>query len=154
MNQIVNNYTELAKALKVSRRTLQNWRKLQGAPKPQSNGKHNVIQWENFRMEKHLKGGEISDKAKMDLEKVRMDVELKRQKLDIINGQMIDRELVKERLNKLVSETVQSLERILVSELPARLSGLNESEISAVCKETIGDLLNEFRKNSERLHKK
>ena len=36
------NYVELADILGVSRRTIGNWRKLQDAPKPLSNGKHNV----------------------------------------------------------------------------------------------------------------
>ena len=49
---VAENYAELAKALGVARRTLQNWRKRKDAPKPAANGFHEVAAWHEF-MQRH-----------------------------------------------------------------------------------------------------
>ena len=41
----VRNFVELATALKVTRQTINGWKKFEDAPKPASNGFHDVAQW-------------------------------------------------------------------------------------------------------------
>lgn len=46
---------ELAEILGVSRRTIGNWRKIKGSPKPTANGKHNISKWRQFIKKNGLK---------------------------------------------------------------------------------------------------
>ncbi len=47
---------ELAAALGCSRRSIANWRKLDGAPETNANGTYDVIAWRKFMHERHLDG--------------------------------------------------------------------------------------------------
>jgi hypothetical protein len=53
---LAENYVELAKILRVTRRTIQNWRKRPDAPKPDANGFHNVAAWREFMRRAKLAG--------------------------------------------------------------------------------------------------
>ncbi len=51
------NMVELAEQLGITRRTLNNWQKQKDAPKPLSNGLHDVNAWREFAQAKGLKTG-------------------------------------------------------------------------------------------------
>jgi hypothetical protein len=53
---VAENYVELANILGVTRRSLQNWRKRKDAPKPASNGFHEVAAWREFMKRNDLEG--------------------------------------------------------------------------------------------------
>ena len=54
----VRNFVELAEALKVTRQTINGWKKFEDAPKPEANGLHDVAKWREFMRQRGLKGGE------------------------------------------------------------------------------------------------
>ena len=51
----VRNFVELAVALKVSRQTINGWKKFEDAPKPEANGLHDVAKWREFMRARGLK---------------------------------------------------------------------------------------------------
>ena len=50
----VRNFVELATALKVTRQTINGWKKFEDAPKPESNGLHDVARWRESSFQKEL----------------------------------------------------------------------------------------------------
>ena len=65
---------DLAAALGVSRRSLSNWRKLEGAPVPKPNGNHDVLAWRRFMHEKHLDGSEPGDEEGLKIRKLLAEI--------------------------------------------------------------------------------
>ena len=62
------SYVELAAILVASRQTLNTWKKRKDAPKPASNGLHDVAAWREFMRRNELKGGEVPTPEAADIE--------------------------------------------------------------------------------------
>ncbi len=65
-----DSIVELADILGVSRRTIGNWRKIKGAPKVSSNGKHNIAKWRTFISNNGLKEPDTPDEEELKSRKL------------------------------------------------------------------------------------
>ena len=82
-------YVELADILGINRRTLNSWKKLDGAPKPLPNGQHDVSAWREFVRLRGLKGGKEVAGGNQETLKARrllVDIEERELRLAIKRG--------------------------------------------------------------------
>jgi phage terminase Nu1 subunit (DNA packaging protein) len=135
------NYEELADLLGVSSRALQEWRRMDGAPKAVNDGKgHDVTAWRAFVKARGLKGSEAdSDDAEegdelpgdaiLKRRKLWADVQAKEFELAIKRREFVSMELVKEQWAACVAQAVAILRKKLEDELPPILVGMEALEI-------------------------
>ena len=121
----VRNFVELATALKVTRQTINGWKKFEDAPKPAANGLHDVGQWREFMRQRGLKGGEEMPDVQQALKarKLLAEVEERELRLSVKRGEFIPVEQVKKEWTGLVGRARALLEARLLNELPPVLSG-------------------------------
>ena len=121
----VRNFVELATALKVTRQTINGWKKFEDAPKPASNGFHDVAQWREFMRQRGLKGGEETPDIQQALKarKLLAEVEERELRLAVKRGEFIPVEQVNKEWIGLVSRARALLEARLLDEMPPVLSG-------------------------------
>ena len=121
----VRNFVELATALKVTRQTINGWKKFEDAPKPASNGFHDVAQWREFMRQRGLKGGEETPDIQQALKarKLLAEVEERELRLAVKRGEFVSVEQVNKEWIGLVSRARALLEARLLDEMPPVLSG-------------------------------
>ena len=121
----VRNFVELATALKVTRQTINGWKKFEDAPKPASNGFHDVAQWREFMRQRGLKGGEETPDIQQALKarKLLAEVEERELRLAVKRGEFVSVEQVNKEWIGLVSRARALLEGRLLDEMPPVLSG-------------------------------
>ena len=87
----VRNFVELAAALKVTRQTINGWKKFEDAPKPAANGLHDVAQWREFMRQRGLKGGEETPDVQQALKarKLLAEVEERELRLAVKRGEFV-----------------------------------------------------------------
>ena len=121
----VRNFVELAAALKVTRQTVNGWKKLDDAPKPESNGLHDVAKWREFMRQRGLKGGEETPDIHQALKarKLLAEVEERELRLAVRRGDFVAVEQVNKEWIGLVSRARALLEARLLDEMPPVLSG-------------------------------
>ena len=121
----VRNFVELAAALKVTRQTINGWKKLADAPKPESNGLHDVAKWREFMRERGLKGSEEMPDVQQALRarKLLAEVEERELRLAVKRGEFIAVEQVRKEWTALVARARALMEARLTNELPPVLSG-------------------------------
>lgn len=124
---VAANYNELADALGVSRQTIHSWRKIEGAPSPNSNGTHDVVVWREFIKARDLKGGEVQTDLESSLKarKLLAEVMERELRLKIKQGEFVLLEDVKTRWAYHVGQAVALLRKRFENELPPILSGLD-----------------------------
>lgn len=139
----VDNYTALAEALNVSRRQLQTWRKLPGAPKPDPNGQHSVDVWRNFCTLNNLKGGEVLDldETALRARKLLAETEEKEIRVAIRKREWVRMDEVAETWATGVGQAVNLLRKKFENELPPILSGLDAPAIQLECRKAIDEVL-------------
>jgi hypothetical protein len=137
------NYVELADALKVTRQAINAWKKLEDAPKPASNGLHDVSQWREFMRRNGLKGGEIAPDIQQALKarKLLAEVEERELRLSVKRGEFIAVESVRITWTNLVGQATALLRRKFENELPPILSGLDATGIQEECRKAIDEVL-------------
>src|SRR5438477_12583188 len=115
----VRNFVELAAALKVTRQTVNGWKKFEDAPKPAANGLHDVAQWREFMRRRGLKGGEEMPDIQQALKarKLLAEVEERELRLSVKRGEFIPIEQVRGDWTNLV----RSEERRVGKECRARV---------------------------------
>lgn len=122
------NIAELAEILGVTRRTLNHWKKMQGAPKPLTNGQHDVSAWREFVRLNGLKGGRELAGANQEALKARrllVDIEERELRLAIRQGTVVSLDLVRQEWITKVARARSLLESRFLNELPPILSGLD-----------------------------
>lgn len=144
---IVKNYTELAAILGITRRALQDWRKKEGAPKPATNGNHDVVAWKAFQVRIDGKGAEkiedpedekglpsepILKRRKLLLYCEEKEIELARKR-----GELIEVATVREEIAKKIASATAHLRKRFENELPSELEGadaatIHEANVSAL----------------------
>lgn len=134
------NYVELAEILGVTRRTLQDWRKLEGAPKAESNGSHDVVAWQDFQTRIGGKGaleptdadpvgGDLPSEPVLKRRKLLLFCQEKEMLLAYRRGELIERDLVRETWSRKCAEANSLLRKRLENELPSELEGLEAVDI-------------------------
>ena len=124
----VTSYTELGKFLGVSRQALNRWTKLDGAPKPRSDGRHSIGEWREFMKSNDLSGKshDLNDLKARDL---LAKIEEREFKNAVKRGEYVGVGEVREAWISLTSKALQQLEKALLDELPPILAGLSPIEI-------------------------
>lgn len=134
------NYVELADILGVTRRTLQDWRKMAGAPEASSNGLHDVAAWRDFQRKIGGKGAATPEGGDGDEDGLPSEPVLKRRKLLLFcrekemalaerRGELIDVATVRATWSKKIAAANSLLRKRLENELPSELEGLEAAEI-------------------------
>jgi len=112
---------ELAEVLGVNRRTINLWRKMEGAPKPIANGQHDVSAWREFVRLNGLKGGKELSGANQEALKARrllVDIEERELRLAIKRGDYLHKEEVRRNIIEGMARLFAILHKRLEDELP------------------------------------
>ncbi|MDO5450467.1 MAG: hypothetical protein Q4F30_06230 [Akkermansia sp.] len=120
---VAKTVVELAEALGCSRRSISNWRKLEGAPAPNANGTHDVVAWRKFMHERHLDGSQPGDEEGLKIRKLLAEVNEREFRLAVRKGEYIRKDLVREAWLSRSGRVVNLLRSKLEKELPPLLAG-------------------------------
>ena len=147
----VRNFVELAVALKVTRQTINGWKKIEDAPKATSSGLHEVAQWREFMRQRGLKGGEETPDVQQALKarKLLAEVEERELRLAVKRGDFISVEQVRADWTNLVGQATALLRRKFENELPPILSGLDATGIQEECRKAIDEVLTILHQGGE-----
>jgi len=139
----VRNFVELAGVLNVSRQTLNTWKKIDGAPQPESNGLHDVAKWREFMRQHGLKGGEetLDVQQALKARKLLAEVEERELRLAVKRNEFISVEQVRSEWTSIAGEATALLRRKFEQELPPVLSGLDATGIQEECRKAIDEVL-------------
>lgn len=145
---VASSYVELALILRVTRQTLNNWKKRKDAPKPSSNGLHDVAAWREFMQRHDLKGGEPEASAEApDIEsslkarRLLADVEERELRLGIKRGDFVAVEEVRQTWTEFVARATAMLRKKFEQELPPILSGLDATGIQEEARRAVDEVL-------------
>jgi len=134
---------ELAAVLGVSRRTLTNWQKMEGAPKALSNGLWPVADWREFVRLRGLNAGRtpVGNEEALKARKLLAEVEERELRSAIKKGEYVALTKVREEWIGLVAQATSILRAKFENELPPVLSGLDATGIQRECQQTIDEVL-------------
>lgn len=138
---VAKTVVELAAALGCSRRSIGNWRKLEGAPEPNPNGTYDVIAWRKFMHERHLDGSQPGDEEGLKIRKLLAEVNEREFRLSIKKGEYIRKDLVRETWLSRAGRVVNLLRSKLEKELPPILAGKDAPSIQEILSRTIDEVL-------------
>jgi transposase-like protein len=136
------NNSELAMLLGISRQTLYQWKKLEGAPQPQANGLHPIIAWRQFIRDRGLKPSENMAGASEALKarKLLAEVEQREIRTAILKGEYVPLETVRVEWTTQVGKAIALLRAKFENELPPILSGLDAVAIQEECQRAIDEV--------------
>ena len=134
---------ELATVLGVTRRTLTTWQKMEGAPKPLSNGLWPVADWREFVRLRGLKAGKVpvGNEEALKARKLLAEVEERELRIAVKKGEYVPLTKVREEWIGLVAQATSILRAKFESELPPVLSGLDATGIQRECRRAIDEVL-------------
>ncbi|MBQ8901010.1 MAG: hypothetical protein IJY72_08635 [Akkermansia sp.] len=135
---------DLAAALGVSRRSISNWRKMEGAPVPKSNGNHDVIAWRRFIHEHHLDGSSPGDEEGLKIRKLLAEINEREFRLAVRKGEYILKDLVREAWLSRCGRVVNLLRSKFEKEMPPQLAGLTAPDIQELLSKAIDEVLQEL----------
>lgn len=127
----VENLSDLAKVLGISRVALNTWRQMSGAPRADSAGRHNTAAWLKFRDERGLKGSETSSELVARQRILDLKIENEEFDLAVKREQYTENEIFIQEISELGTEQKKFLRQKLESELPKKLAGKDEAFIRA-----------------------
>ena len=140
-----SSYVELAAILGVTRQSLNNWKKRKDAPKPASNGLHDVAAWREFMRRNDLKGGEIEQpgdiESSLKARKLLAEVEERELRLGIKRGDYVAVEEVRQAWTEFVAQATSMLRKKFEQELPPILSGLDATGIQDEARRAMDEVL-------------
>ena len=93
-NGLAKNHVELAKILNVSRSSVVKWARHEEAPKPKSNGQHDISEWLGFIRNHGLKGSEYEDEGDLKRRRILAQCLKLEAELDIVRGNWLPKALV------------------------------------------------------------
>ena len=134
---------ELAAVLGVTRRTLTTWQKMDGSPKPLSNGLWPVADWREFVRMRGLKAGKapVGNEEALKARKLLAEVEERELRIAVKKGEYVPLTKVREEWIGLVAQATSVLRAKFENELPPVLSGLDATGIQAECRKAIDAVL-------------
>lgn len=141
---VAKTVVELAAALGCSRRSISNWRKLEGAPEPNANGTHDVIAWRRFMHEKRLDGSEPGDEEGLKIRKLLAEIHEREFRLAIRKGEYIRKELVREAWLGRCGRVVNLLRSKFEKEMPPLLAGKDAPSIQEALAQAIDEVLKDL----------
>jgi hypothetical protein len=151
----VETKTELASKLGVRYATILSWFKLPDRPSNFTRGRkrYDVDAWREWisrrtkspRFAGGVNGSTPSEREVALTEKVRTEAERSRLRLQIELGEYLDRYTVCTQVEEAFGATRRELSKILVHELPPRLTGLDAMGIRRQMRKTVEELCDELR---------
>ncbi len=130
------NKVELARKLGIARRTLYNFEKLSGAPKPRSDGRHDVNAWKRFVSSRAdqivIAGMQLSQIEQARLERLRVVTAREQFKLDAERGKFIAVDDANRQVDTANGIVRRSLQQLVENEIPARCGGRSPVEIKKI----------------------
>lgn len=134
---------ELAAVLGVTRRTLTTWQKMEGSPKPLSNGLWPVADWREFVRVRGLKAGKVplGNEEALKARKLLAEVEERELRIAVKKGEYVPLYQVRTEWIGLVAQATSILRAKFENELPPILSGLDATGIQKECRKTIDEVL-------------
>jgi hypothetical protein len=134
---------ELAAVLGVTRRTLTTWQKMEGSPKPLSNGLWPVADWREFVRVRGLKAGKVplGNEEALKARKLLAEVEERELRIAVKKGEYVPLYQVRTEWIGLVAKATSILRAKFESELPPILSGLDATGIQKECRKAIDEVL-------------
>ena len=134
---------ELSAVLGVTRRTLSTWQKMEGAPKPLSNGLWPVADWREFVRLRGLKSGKapVGNEDALKARKLLAEVEERELRIAVKKGEYVALTQVRAEWIGLVAQATAILRAKFENELPPVLSGLDATGIQAECRKAIDEVL-------------
>lgn len=134
---------ELAAVLGVSRRTLSTWQKMDGSPKPLSNGLWPVADWREFVRMRGLNAGRVpvGNEEALKARKLLAEVEERELRIAVKKGEYVPLTKVREEWIGLVAQATSILRAKFENELPPVLSGLDATGIQRECRRAIDEVL-------------
>lgn len=133
---------ELGTLLGVTRRTINSWQKLDGAPKPLSNGLFPVAEWREFIRVRGLKTNRpsTSNEEALKARKLLAEVEERELKVAIRKGEYVFFDEVRQSWMTQVGKAVALLRAKFEAELPPILSGKDAQGIREECARAIDEV--------------
>jgi len=137
----VSSYVDLESVVGLSRRWIQELRRLPGAPRPQSNGKHSVKAWLEFAKANSSKVAKSADpdRRSLEAEKISLQLERLRFELDREKGAYIKLDEVIEGDHQIIQDAKQQFSN-LPAILEARFPGM-AAEAGTIGREVVADIL-------------
>lgn len=134
---------ELSAVLGVTRRTLTSWQKMEGAPKPLSNGMWPVADWREFVRVRGLKAGKTpaGNEDALKARKLLAEVEERELRIAVKKGEYVPVHQVRTEWIGLVAQATSILRAKFENELPPILSGLDATGIQRECRHAIDEVL-------------
>ena len=134
---------ELATILGTTRRTLTTWQKMEGSPKPLSNGLWPVADWREFVRVRGLKAGKVpvGNEEALKARKLLAEVEERELRIAVKKGEYVAVTQVREEWIGLVAQATSILRATFENELPPILSGLDATGIQRECRRAIDEVL-------------
>ena len=134
---------ELAAVLGVTRRTLTTWQKMEGSPKPLSNGLWPVADWREFVRVRGLKAGKVplGNEEALKARKLLAEVEERELRIAVKKGEYVPLHQVRSEWIGLVAQATSILRAKFENELPPILSGLDATGIQRECRQAIDEVL-------------
>jgi len=134
---------ELAAVLGVTRRTLTAWQKMEGSPKPLSNGLWPVADWREFVRVRGLKAGKtpVGNEEALKARKLLAEVEERELRIAVKKGEYVPLHQVRTEWIGLVAQATSILRAKFENELPPILSGLDATGIQRECRQAIDEVL-------------
>ena len=135
--------SDLARILGVSRSSINRWRKLKDAPKPDSSGFHDVTQWREFMRRHELRGepAVTDEETALRARKLLAEVEERELRLAVKKGDYVSIEEVRQTWTRLVGRAKELLRNKFENELPPILSGLDATAIQEESRRAIDEVL-------------
>ncbi|MEI7913042.1 MAG: hypothetical protein WCK77_25770, partial [Verrucomicrobiota bacterium] len=140
---------ELSAVLGVTRRTLTTWQKMEGAPKPLSNGMWPVADWREFVRVRGLKAGKtpVGNEEALKARKLLAEVEERELRIAVKKGEYVPLHQVRTEWIGLVAQATSILRAKFENELPPILSGLDATGIQRECRQAIDEVLRSLHKS-------
>lgn len=135
----VKNIVELAEILRVNRKTITRWRKSKNAPKPLSNGKHDVALWKEFAKNNGLKEADTPEETALKIRKLLAEVKQAELKLSVMEGNYVSIEKVREVWMAHIGQVRNILESRFLNELPPILTALDAIQIREKLREVLDE---------------
>ena len=138
---LAENYVELAKILRVTRRTIQNWRKRSDAPKPDANGFHDVAAWREFMRRAKLAGHCSDEEAALRLRRLQAETEEREMRLADRKAAYVSVAEVKKEWCEMTARVARVLRQKFEVELPPLLMGYGAADIQTMNQRAIDEAM-------------
>lgn len=130
---------ELAEILGVSRKTIDRWRKMKNAPKALSDGRHNIVKWQEFVRKHDLKEPDTPEEEELKSRKLLAEVRQAELKLKVMEGTYVPIEKVREVWMSHIGQVRNILESRFLNELPPILTSLDAIQIREKMQEVLDE---------------